>query len=145
MSSPQNETSNRFSKIAQQGQEAVTGAVRTWAEAVQRLSGQQGNNMPDVSAVVDNAFDLAERLLATQREFTKSVLQAVATGTGNAADATAQTINRAAEQGAQAGAGATDAASRAAEGSSGAARQGGEAMQTAAQTAQRAGNESRSS
>ena len=143
MSSPQNETSNRFSKIAQQGQEAVTGAVRTWAEAVQRLSGQQGTNMPDVSAVVDNAFDLAERLLATQREFTKSVLQAVATGTGSAADATAETINRAAEQGAQAGAGATDAASRAAEGSSGAARQGGEAMQTAAQTAQRAGNESR--
>ncbi len=143
MSSPQNETSNRFSKIAQQGQEAVTGAVRTWAEAVQRLSGQQGNNMPDVSAVVDNAFDLAERLLATQREFTKSVLQAVATGTGSAADATAETINRAAEQGAQSGAGATDAASRAAEGSSGAARQGGEAMQTAAQTAQRAGNESR--
>ena len=143
MSSPQNETSNRFSKIAQQGQEAVTGAVRTWAEAVQRLSGQQGNNMPDVSAVVDNAFDLAERLLATQREFTKSVLQAVATGTGSAADATAETINRAAEQGSQAGAGATDAASRAAEGSSGAARQGGEAMQAAAQTAQRAGNESR--
>ena len=143
MSSSQNDPSNRLSKIAQQGQEAVAGAVRTWAEAVQRLSGQQGNNMPDVSAVVDNAFDLAERLLATQREFTKSVLQAVATGTGNAADATAETLNRAAEQGAQAGAGGTEAASRAAEGASGAARQGGQAMQSAAETAQRASSENR--
>ena len=143
MSSPQNETQNRFSKIAQQGQEAVNGAVRTWAEAVQRLSGQQGTTMPDVSAVVDNAFDLAERLLATQREFTKSVLQAVATGTGNAADATAETLNRAAEQGSQAGTGATDAASRAAEGSSGAARKGAEAMQSAAETAQQASRENR--
>ena len=139
MSSPQNETQNRFSKIAQQGQEAVNGAVRTWAEAVQRLSGQQGTNMPDVSAVVDNAFDLAERLLATQREFTKSVLQAVAAGSSSAADATAETLNRAAEQGAQAGAGAADTAAGAADSTAGSARQGAQAAQSGADAAQRAG------
>ena len=76
MTTPQDKIAN----IAKQGQEAVTGAMRTWAETVQRLAGQAGGSAPDVSAVVDNAFDLAERLLATQREFTKNMLQALATG-----------------------------------------------------------------
>ncbi len=97
--------SNPFSKIAKQGQEAMSGAVRTWAETVQRLSGQAGASTPDVSAVVDNAFDFAERVLATQREFTKSVLQAYASTTGKVSQATAQTLNRAAEQGAETGRG----------------------------------------
>ena len=126
------ESQSRFEKIAQQGQEAVSGAVRTWAEAIQRMSGQQGSSVPDVSAVVDNAFDLAERLLETQRQFTKSVLQAVATGTGNAADATAQTINRVAEQGAQTTAGGANTASDAASGAASAAQRGADATSTAA-------------
>lgn len=81
MSTPQ----DQFAKIAQQGQEAVTGAVRTWTDAVQRLANQPAGALPDVSAVVDNAFDFAERLLATQREFTKSVLQTFASTAGDAA------------------------------------------------------------
>ena len=126
------ESQNRFEKIAQQGQEAVSGAVRTWAESIQRMSGQQGSSVPDVSAVVDNAFDLAERLLETQRQFTKSVLQAVATGTGNAADATAQTINRVAEQGAQTASGSASTATDAAGGAASAAQRGADATSTAA-------------
>lgn len=78
---------DQFTKIAKQGQEAITGAVRTWADAVQRLSPAPGGAVPDVSAVVDSAFDLAERMLATQREFTKSVLSAYATGAGHLTDA----------------------------------------------------------
>lgn len=77
---------DQFVKLAKQGQEAITGAVRTWADAVQRLSPQPGGAVPDVSAVVDSAFDLAERMLATQREFTKSVLSAYATGAGHLTD-----------------------------------------------------------
>lgn len=94
-----NNPPNPFSKIAEQGQEAMFGAVRTWAEAVHRLSGQTGGSTPDVSAVVDNAFDFAERVLAMQREFTKSVLQAYAPTAGKVPGAAAQTLNGAAEPG----------------------------------------------
>lgn len=132
MSSPQ----DRFAKIAQQGQEAVSGAVRTWSDSIQRLSGQPGGSTPDVSAVVDSAFDLAERLLETQREFTKTVLQAVATGTGNVTDAAAQTINRAAGQAAQAAAGTADTATDAAGSAADAAQQGADAADEAAAAAE---------
>lgn len=95
---------NPFAKIAEQGQEAVNSAVRTWADAVQRLSGQSAPSAPDLTAVVDNAFELAERLLATQHEFTTSVLRALATSTGNVTDAAADSLNRVAEHGADASA-----------------------------------------
>ena len=125
-----NTPSNQFSKIAQQGQEAVSGAVRTWAEAVERLSGQPGGSVPDVSAVVDNAFDFAERLLATQREFTKNVLQAYASTTGKVTDATARTLNLAAEQGAQAGKGTADTATDATDGTADSMNRGADAAKS---------------
>jgi hypothetical protein len=86
MTNPQ----DRISKIAQQGQEAVSGAVRTWSDSLQRLSGQAGGSATDVSALVDNAFDLAERLLETQRQFTKNVLEAVASRAAGAGDSAQQ-------------------------------------------------------
>lgn len=96
----------QFSRIARQGQEAVNNAVRVWADSVQRLAGGRGGGqMTDMSAMVDSAFDFAERVLQTQREFTKSVLQAYASTTGKVSQATAQTLNRAAEQGAETGRG----------------------------------------
>lgn len=60
-----------------QVQDAVAGAVRTWTESVQRLSTVQDAPVPDLTTVVDVAFDLAEQVLATQREITKAVLRAV--------------------------------------------------------------------
>ncbi len=122
--------SNPFSKIAQQGQEAVSGAVRTWAEAVERLSGQSGGSVPDVGAVVDNAFDFAERLLATQREFTKNVLQVYASTTGKVTDFTAQTLNRAAEQGAQTGQETADTATDATDGTADSMNRGADAAKS---------------
>ena len=75
-------TTEQFSKIAQQGQDAVNTAVRSWADAVQRLSGSSATtDLPDLSAVVDQTFDFAATLLATQRELTKTVLEAVASTT----------------------------------------------------------------
>ena len=134
MSTPQ----DQFTKIAKQGQDAVTGAVRTWADAVQRLSGQPGASVPDMTAVVDNAFDLAERLLATQREFTKSVLQAVATSTGNVTEAAATTLDRAAGQGAQAAAGTADTATDAADSAADSAKKGANAAKSSGDAAKNA-------
>lgn len=94
-----NNPSNPFSRMAEQGQEAMSGAVRTWAEAVRRLSGQPGGSTPDVSALVDDAFDFAERVLAMQREFTKSMLRAYASTAAKVPDAAASTLNGAAEPG----------------------------------------------
>ena len=101
MTSPQ----DRISKIAQQGQEAVSGAVRTWSDSLQRLSGQAGGSATDVSALLDNAFDLAERLLETQRQFTKNVLEAVAS---RAANQTGADDSTAAQEGTDAADGAAD-------------------------------------
>ena len=113
MSMPSFPYQDQFTAIAQQGREAAIEAVRTWTEAVQRLASQPGASAPDVGAVIDNAFDLAERLLKTQRELTKSALHAAATSTANTADATVQTVGSAADQGAQAPTGAASAGAEA--------------------------------
>jgi hypothetical protein len=68
---------DQFTTFAGQGQDALAGAARTWAESVQRLSSALGTPAADPTALVDIAFDLAEQVLATQRELTKAVLRAV--------------------------------------------------------------------
>ena len=80
---------NSITNVAQQGQDAVSGAVRAWAEQVQRFTGPVGG-LPDASALttlVDSWFDLAEQVLAAQRAAAKAVLQALSAGVGGAADA----------------------------------------------------------
>ena len=57
--------------------DAVVRGVEMWAESVQRLPGLPGIPGPDVTTVVDAAFDLAEQVLAAQRQLTKAVLRAV--------------------------------------------------------------------
>ena len=63
---------DQFVDIANRGQEAVTTAVRTWADSVQsfasKLTAGQGQ-LPDLQSVVDQYFDFAEKVLANQREF----------------------------------------------------------------------------
>ncbi len=96
---------DQFAVLARQGQEALTNAVRAWAETVQRLSASPGLTMPefnmpdlgalgtgasgpgasglslpglsvsDLMAAVDQAFDVAEQVLTAQREMTKAVLR----------------------------------------------------------------------
>ncbi len=100
---------DQFGRIARQGQEAVTNAVKMWTDSVQRLTGgSAGGQAPDVSAVVDSAFDFAERMLRTQREFTKSVLQAVQGTTARVTDAAVQGLDQSAQAGARAGRGASN-------------------------------------
>ena len=63
--------SDQFVDIANRSQEAVTTAVRTWADTVQsfasKLTAGQ-SQLLDLSSVVDQYFDLAEKVLANQRE-----------------------------------------------------------------------------
>jgi hypothetical protein len=58
--------------IAKRSQEAVSTAVRSWADTVQNIAGNLGagqNPLPDPQSVVDSYFDFAEKVLANQRLF----------------------------------------------------------------------------
>ena len=69
----------------QKSQEAVTDAIRAWAETVQSLTpsvpgtpAPDADKLPTPSQVVADAYDFAEQLLAAQRKFAEDVLQATA-------------------------------------------------------------------
>lgn len=67
----------KFAVITDQGQDAVAGAMRTWAQSVQQLSSLPGTPTADPLAAVDKFFDFAEQVLAAQRELAKAVLSVV--------------------------------------------------------------------
>lgn len=80
MTTPQ----EQFTDVVRRGQEAVTVAMHTWAENVQRLAGAaplDAAKVPSAEEVVDNVFDFAEQMLSTQREFAKSLLGATHSAT----------------------------------------------------------------
>src|SRR6266702_3117693 len=64
-------------------QEAVTDAIRAWANTVQSMtpslpipSAPFADKMPKPSELVANAYDFAEQLLAQQRKFAEDVVDA---------------------------------------------------------------------
>jgi hypothetical protein len=66
-------------------QEAVTNAIRTWADTVHSItpslpipSVPLADKMPKPGDLLANAYDFAEQLLAAQRKFAEDVLQATA-------------------------------------------------------------------
>jgi hypothetical protein len=68
-----------------QSQEAVTNAIRAWADVVHSVtpslpipSVPLADKMPKPGDLLANAYDFAEQLLAAQRKFAEDVLQAVA-------------------------------------------------------------------
>ena len=74
--------------LTRRGQEAVATAVRTWADAVQSATGSFAggpDKLPDLRAFVDSsvdqAFDVAEKVLAAQRQLAHTVLAASAQAT----------------------------------------------------------------
>lgn len=98
MTAPQ----DQFTDVARRSQEAITTAMQTWNENVQRMiAGGASDQSPTPSPeqIVDNVFDFAEQLLASQREFAKRVLAAGTTATdaatAKAREATAAMTNQA--------------------------------------------------
>jgi hypothetical protein len=70
---------DQFVDIAKRSQEAVTTAVRTWADSLQSLAGNLTAGqaqLPDPQTVVDGYFDFAEKVLATQRRFASEFVSA---------------------------------------------------------------------
>jgi hypothetical protein len=69
--------------LTRRGQEAVATAVRTWADAVQSATGSFAggpDKLPELRTIVDSsvdqAFDVAEKVLAAQRQLAHTVLAA---------------------------------------------------------------------
>ena len=70
---------DQFVDIAKRSQEAVTTAVRTWADSFQSLAGNLTTGqaqLPDPQGVVDGYFDFAEKVLATQRRVASELISA---------------------------------------------------------------------
>jgi hypothetical protein len=85
---------DQFVDIANRSQEAVTSAVRTWADTVQSFAGRLTSGqsqLPDLQSVVDQYFDFAEKVLANQREFA----QQWASATAKASEAVTEQAQRA--------------------------------------------------
>jgi hypothetical protein len=86
---------DQITTIAQRGQEAVTTAVRTVTETVQRYATNATPESPlpsaaDAHGLVDAYFDLGTKLLADQRELASILVDA---GAKNADAAAAQVRN----------------------------------------------------
>lgn len=79
------EMQGQILETIRQSQDAVTDAIRTWANAIHSIapalpipSVPLVDKLPKPGDLVANAYDFAEQLLAAQRKFAEDVLQAAA-------------------------------------------------------------------
>ena len=71
----------QFIAAVRQSQQAVLDAVAAWTKAVEEITPPLPavaglENLPKPEVVIDNAFDFAQKLLDTQREFARNFIQA---------------------------------------------------------------------
>jgi hypothetical protein len=79
------ELSNEVLNTIKKSQAAVVGAIETWATAVQSVKPDLpqvnvpfADKLPTPQEVVAAAYDFAEQLLASQRQFAEDLLKATA-------------------------------------------------------------------
>ncbi|HEX2362973.1 MAG TPA: hypothetical protein VHI11_12940, partial [Jiangellaceae bacterium] len=72
---------DQYTEMVQQSQDAVRAAVDNWTKTVQQAIGQLPTASAasfaapyDVNTVVDQVFDLAEKVLEAQRDFAKNLI-----------------------------------------------------------------------
>jgi hypothetical protein len=80
---PTKELQDEFLKTIRNSQETVVEAVKTWADTVQSVTPKTSpvqmplaDKLPKPEEVVASAYDLAEKLLASQRQFAEDLLKA---------------------------------------------------------------------
>ena len=76
MTTTTTEATKQYVDLVQQGQEATLKAVETWTRTVQDAFSQVpgADYRVDVQSAVDQAYDLAAKLLEVQRGFVKNLL-----------------------------------------------------------------------
>jgi hypothetical protein len=82
-STPGQQVQDDILKTVQTSQEAVLDAIRAWADTIQSITPKLpavnppfADMLPKPEEVVANAYDFAEKLLASQRKFAEDVLKA---------------------------------------------------------------------
>lgn len=80
---PTKELQDEFLNAIRRGQEAVIEAVKTWVDTIQSVTPRVpsvqvplADQLPSPREFVDGAYDFAEKLLASQREFAEELLKA---------------------------------------------------------------------
>ena len=83
-STPQ-EVQEEFLNTIRKSQETVIEALKSWVEAVQSITPKLpavnvpgADKLPRAEDVVANAYDFAEKLLASQRKFAEDLVKAIA-------------------------------------------------------------------
>ena len=71
----------QFLAAVRESQQAVVDAVGAWSQTVQGIASAippapGAEQLPSAEAVIDNTFDLVEKLIAGQREFARNLLAA---------------------------------------------------------------------
>jgi hypothetical protein len=78
-----------YAEVLRTGQEFVNGAIDSWARAAHQafVIGPPAPLFPaDVTGFIDQGYDLAEKVLASQRRFAKTLVEASSTATKAVAD-----------------------------------------------------------
>ena len=85
MPSTQQELQDELLKTVRKSQETVVEAIKTWVDTIQSMTPKMpavdmpfADKLPKPEEVVANAYDFAEKLLASQRKFAEDVLKATA-------------------------------------------------------------------
>ena len=93
-------STDQFTQLAHRGQEAFSAAVRAWQNTLLSYPGAIPSTeaMADVDATVDAAYDLAERVLADQREFTKAFVSVATQSFKTIAEQATQIADQAARE-----------------------------------------------
>ena len=88
VSTPQ-EVQDEILNTVRKSQETVIEAIKTWVDTVQSITPRLpsvnvplADKLPKPAEVVANAYDFAEKLLASQRKFAEDVVKAMALPSG---------------------------------------------------------------
>jgi hypothetical protein len=86
----QQEMQDEFLNTVRKSQETVVEAIKSWVEAVQSITPKLpsvnvplADRLPKPEEVVANAYDFAEKLLASQRQFAEDVVKAMELPSGD--------------------------------------------------------------
>ena len=95
VSTPQ-QVQDEFLNTIRKSQETVIEAIKSWVEAVQSITPKLpsmnvplAGKLPKPEEVVANAYDFAEKLLASQRKFAEDVVKAMELPSGENGEAKA--------------------------------------------------------
>ena len=97
---PMTTATDQFTDYTSRTQEAVTTAIRTWADTVQSVAGAFAGAkpaLPEAKLAVDRYFDFVQQVLDSQRQFATVVLDVSTKAAESATEQAKSAVNNATE------------------------------------------------